>query len=139
MSYEEKGTWVYLVVSLGTYAVYVAVILGRAGTVPLAEVAYVAPMLWTIGIAILASVLGRVAVEIVKPSDSHKGDVRDKEINRFGDYVGFSVLAVGILPALVLTMLESEYFWIANAIYAAYILNALTASVVKLVAYRRGM
>jgi len=33
VSYEEKGTWVYLVTSAGAYAVYVAIILGRvAGT-----------------------------------------------------------------------------------------------------------
>ena len=28
MSYEEKGTWVYLVTSAGAYAVYLAIILG---------------------------------------------------------------------------------------------------------------
>jgi len=29
VSYEEKGTWVYLVASAGAYAVYLAIILGR--------------------------------------------------------------------------------------------------------------
>jgi hypothetical protein len=139
MSYEEKGTWVHLTVSLGTFLVYVAVILRRADGGPLAEVAYVAPMLWALGAGIVAAMVARVAVEIVRPSDSHRGDIRDKEIDRHGQYLGFYALAIGFLPALVLTMLEAAYFWIANAIYAAYVLNAVSASVAKLVAYRRGM
>jgi hypothetical protein len=36
MSYEEKGTWVYLVTSAGAYAVYLAIILGRVLTTPVA-------------------------------------------------------------------------------------------------------
>lgn len=139
MSYEEKGTWVYLVVSVGTYLGYVAVILRRARDVPFAEVAYLAPMLWTIGIAIVAAMVARIVVEMVRPSDSHKGDVRDKEIDRFGQYIGFHVLSVAFLPALVLAMLEVAYFWIANAIFAAFVLNAAASSIVKLVAYRRGL
>jgi hypothetical protein len=138
MSYEEKGTWVHLTVSLGAYLVYLAVILRRAGGGPVAEVAYVAPMLWAIGLGMLAAMIARVAVEIVRPSDSYRGDVRDKEINRHGQYIGFYALAIGFLPALVLSMLESAHFWIANAIYAAYVLNAVSAAAAKIVAYRRG-
>jgi hypothetical protein len=37
-----------------------------------------------------------------------------------------------------LAMAEGDHFWIANAIYLAFVLSALTASVVKIVAYRRG-
>jgi hypothetical protein len=29
VSYEEKGTWVYLVTSAGAYAVYLVIIVGR--------------------------------------------------------------------------------------------------------------
>ena len=52
MSYEERGVWVYLTVTVGTYAAYVAIILGRAGGTPLQDVSYVATLLWLIGIAI---------------------------------------------------------------------------------------
>ncbi|MEV7907642.1 hypothetical protein, partial [Streptomyces anulatus] len=96
MSYEEKGRWVYLLVILGTYGAYVAVILTRMQGVPLAEVAYVSPMLWSIGISIALSIIGRTVVEIAKPSESHKADVRDRDINRFGEYVGGIVLGVAM-------------------------------------------
>jgi hypothetical protein len=37
VSYEEKGTWVYLVTSAGAYAVYLVIILGRLASTPAAE------------------------------------------------------------------------------------------------------
>ena len=55
------------------------------------------------------------------------------------EYVGGIVLAVGMLVPFGLAMAEFEYFWIANAIYLAFVVSALTASVVKIVAYRRGL
>ncbi|HCU48234.1 MAG TPA: hypothetical protein DGG94_00110, partial [Micromonosporaceae bacterium] len=88
MSYEEKGKWIYLLTMLGTYVGYVAVILSRADGASVADVAYVAPMLWSIGIAIGLSIVGRIALEIAKPSDNYKIDARDKEINRLGEYIG---------------------------------------------------
>jgi len=139
MSFEEKGNWVFLVVSVVTYLAYVSILLGRAEDVPLAEVPYVSTMLWTIGIGIALSIIGNIVVAISKPSEADKSDVRDKDIKRFGEYVGGVVLAVGMLAPFGLALAESDYFWIANAIYLAFVLSALTASVVKIVAYRRGL
>jgi hypothetical protein len=36
-------------------------------------------------------------------------------------------------------MAEADHFWIANAIYAAFVLSALVSTPLKLVAYRRGL
>jgi hypothetical protein len=139
MSFDEKGNWLYLVVSVVTYLAYVSIILGRAQDVPLAEVPYVSTMLWTIGIAVALSIVGNILVAISKPSEADKSDVRDKDINRFGEYVGGVVLAVGMLAPFVLALTESDYFWIANAMYLAFVLSAFTSSAVKVVAYRRGL
>ena len=139
MSYEEKGSWVYLLVITGTYAVYVALVLSRAHGGPLAEVAYRSPMLWSIGISIGLSIIGRILIEIARPSDTHKLDARDKDINRFGEYVGGSVLAVGMLVPFALALLAAEHFWIANAMYATFALSAIVGTTTKLIAYRRGL
>lgn len=139
MSYEEKGKWVYLAVILGTYVAYLAVILGRAGGVPLAEVSYVPVMLGSIGIAIALSIVGRIAVEIAKPSESYQLDARDKDINRFGEYVGGIALAVAMVLPFALVLAAREDFWIANAMYAAFVISTLTSTCVKLSAYRRGL
>jgi hypothetical protein len=139
MSYEEKGQWVYLVVILGAYGAYLGVILRRADGIALTEVSYVSPMLWSIGIAIALSIIGRIAIEIAKPSETYKIDARDKDINRFGAYVGGIALAVAMVGPFGLTLAGADHFWIANAMYVAFVLSTLLGTAVKLVAYRRGL
>lgn len=139
MSYEEKGSWVYLVTVTGACAVYIALILSRAGGAPLSDVAYRSPMLWTMGIGILVTMAGRIAVEVVRPSDTHRADVRDKEIGRFGEFVGGSVLAVGMVVPFALTLLAADHFWIANAMYVTFVLATVTGAAARVVAYRRGL
>ena len=140
MSYEEKGTWVYLAVSVAGYGVYLSLLLPQlASGVAVEDVDYVAPMLWTIGGAIVATIVGRILVEIVFPSESTKGDVRDREIDRLGTRVGGSFVVIGALGALVLSMLEADWFWIANVVYLCFVLSALLESITRLVAYRRGV
>jgi cobalamin synthase len=138
MSFEEKNVWIYAAVSLAAFGVYVVIILGRAQGIPLAEVPYVGVMLWTIGAAIAASIVGRIVVAIAWPKDADKKDQRDKEINRFGEYIGQSFVVVGAAAALVLSMAEVDHFWIANAVYLAFVLSALLGSTAKIFAYRRG-
>ncbi|MFC6356212.1 hypothetical protein [Luethyella okanaganae] len=138
MSYEEKGTWVYLVVSVGAYAVYLALVLTQAATMPIAEAPYITPLLWTIGIAIAASIVGRIVIEIVKPSEGRTSDARDRGIGRSGLYAGLWFVVGGAVVALGLAMVEADYFWIANVIYLAFVLSAILQSVVKILSYHRG-
>lgn len=138
MSFEEKNTWIYAVVTVGAFAAYLATILGRAQGTPLAEVPYVGAMLWAIGGAIAASIVGRIVVAIAWPKDADKSDQRDKEINRFGEYIGQSFVVIGGVAALVLSMAEVDHFWIANAVYLAFVLSALLGATAKIVVYRRG-
>ena len=139
MSYEEKGTWVYLVTSAGGYLVYLVIMAGRLASIPVAEVPYVSVLLWTTGASVLASVIGRTLVETARPSDSRRGDVRDREISRFGEYAARWFVVAGAAAGLVMAMARWEYFWIANVIYLGFVLWAVAGSVMKLVAYRRGL
>ncbi|WP_033436139.1 hypothetical protein [Saccharothrix sp. NRRL B-16314] len=139
MSYEERGTWVYLVVSALTYLGYVWVVLSRAGGgAAITDVEYVAPLLWSIGISIGLAIVGRIAVEVARPSESHKADARDRDIHRFGEHVAGGVLGTGMVLPLGLALAEAPHFWIANAIYAVFTSWAVFGAAVKLVAYRRG-
>ena len=100
-------------------------------------------MLGAIGIGIALSIVGRIAVEIAghvaEPSDSHEPDERDRDIGRFGEYFAGTVLGIGMVVPFVLTLAEFDYFWIANAMYLAFIVSAVVGAVMKLVAYRRGI
>jgi len=123
------------VTSAGAYAVYLAIILGRVASTPVADVFYAAVLLWTAG----ASIIGRTLVETVSPSDSRRGDVRDRDVSRFGEYASRWFLVAGAAAALVMAMAKVDYFWIANVIYLGFVLWAVAGSALKLVAYRRGL
>jgi hypothetical protein len=138
VSFEEKGTWVSGMVVAATYVAYLTVVLAGAGETPLPEVAYVPPMLWSIGLAVALSIIGYIAVAVTRPSEADKSDVRDRDISRFGDYVGGIVLAVTMLVPFGLALAAFDHFWIANAMYAAFVLASLVSQAVKIVVYRRG-
>lgn len=140
MSYEEKGTWLYLVVAVVGFTVYATLVLPQlVGGTAVGEIEYVPVMLWTIGGAIVASIVGRILIEIVFPSDSTKGDVRDREIDQLGERVGSAFIVIGALGALVLAMFQAQWFWIANVIYLCFVLSAILSSITKIVVYRRGV
>ncbi|WP_181871124.1 hypothetical protein [Sphaerisporangium album] len=138
MASEEKSAWIMGLVAIAAYAVYAVIILGRAGQTPLAQVPYAAPMLWSIGGAILANIVLRVAAAAVSPGDAGRKDQRDREIYRFGEHIGQSFLVIGAVAALLMAMADWDRFWIANAIYLAFVLSAILGSVAKIAAYRWG-
>ncbi len=149
MPFEEKLTWVFAVVTAAVSAVYFATVLGRVGDVPVSEIAYQKPMLIAIGAAIAVTIVGTILAAIgtaisgeVTGSGSvdeiDRKDERDVHIKRRGELVGYYVLSAGMVGVLALTMLEFEYFWIANALYLSFVVASLVSSAVKLVAYHRG-
>lgn len=146
MSSEERGQWVYLIAIVLTYGAYAAIVLGQADGGPLTDVDYVPVMLAAIGIGIVLAIVGRIVVEIAGGiaaemaghDEGHEADIRDRDIGRFGEYFAGTVLGLGMVVPFVLTLAESDYFWIANAMYLAFVLSAVVGAVVKLVAYRRG-
>ena len=149
MPFEEKVTWVEAVVFAAVPTVYFVIVLGQLGTVPASEIAYQKPMLIAIGISIVLTIVGSILTGIGtgitaeirergSAGDIGRTDERDKQISRRGELIGYYVSSVGVVGAMALTMLEYDYFWIANALYLGFVIAALVSAAVKIVAYRRG-
>jgi len=149
MSFEEKVTWVSAMVFAIVPVVYLVDVVGQLGQMPASEIAYQRPMLIAIGVSIVLIILGSIltgigsgiTAEIMEPGSSAevgRSDERDASINQRGELVGYYVSSVGVVAAMALTMLEYDYFWIANALYLGFVIASLVAAAVKLVAYRRG-
>jgi hypothetical protein len=138
MPYEEKSAWIMAGVTIVTYSWYAVTVLGRAAAQPLQDVPYVATLLWTIGVAIVLTIIAHIIAAAVSPKDAGKIDQRDREINRYGEYIGQSFVVVGGIAAGALAMMETDHFWIANVVYLSFALSAILGSAAKIVAYRRG-
>ncbi|GIG61525.1 hypothetical protein Lfu02_58970 [Longispora fulva] len=138
MSSEERRAWIMVLVTTCAYAIYATLILRRAGDAPLADTPYAATLLWTIGGAIVASIVLHILFGGVVPKGARRTDERDKEINRLGEHIGSSFVILGGVTAMGMAMLKWDHFWIANVIYLAFVLSSLLGSTAKIVAYRRG-
>ncbi len=139
MSFEEKGTWVVTVIAAATAVFYFATILAQLPTTAVGDIDYQARLLTAIGATIGLSIVAMIVVGITSPEDAGKSDQRDRDINRLGEYFGGILLTFGMLVPFGLALAEAPYFWIANAMYAIFVLSGLCAAAVKLVVYRRGI
>ncbi len=139
VTHEEKRAWIMLVVSVIAYAGYVAVVLGRHDGGPLTAVPYVGALLWTVGGAMVASMLAEIGMGMASPRASRVKDDRDREIGRLGDHVGHAFVVIGAVSALLMAMAEWDWFWIANVIYLCFLLSAVIGSLAKVIVYRRGV
>lgn len=160
MSFEERRTWIEAVMAVIVPGWYFLSVLPQVASTPVATIDYQ----WLLGVSVVvfvATVIGGiiatniaalVANEIARARGDaahaetsaaaaalDRSDERDASIARIGAQVGGVVLGLGVLVPLGLAMAEQEHFWIANGLYAALVLSSLASSVVKLVAYRRGL
>lgn len=149
MSFEEKLTWINASTTLVVVGVYEWIVGGQLGATPVADIAYQRPMIIALVAIILLTIVGAivtaigsaVAAEITgegSVDDIGRSDERDKSIGRQGDLVGYYVSSALMLGVLVLAMVEVEHFWIANAMFAAFIIAGLASSAARIVGYRRG-
>jgi predicted membrane protein len=138
VSYEEKNLWIYAALALVLPLIYFVSLLGQLPNTAVTEIDYQWPMLKAIGAAIAGGIVGTIVIAITSPKDAGKADQRDKEINRLGEYVGGSILGVGMVGPFLMALAEFHHFWIANAMYLVFVLSALIGTTVKLIVYRRG-
>ncbi len=124
MTTAERRAWSLAVTSLIAYAVSLLLLL--------AGVSYVPALLSTVGGAIVVNMVTGMTF------GGGKADQRDREIGRFGEHIGQSLVVAGAVGALVLALFEARYSWIANVIYLGFVLSAVLGSVAKIFAYPRG-
>ena len=143
MGFEERNTWAYLAITVVTYATYVVLVLRSAAGGPLVEAPYQPYLLGTIGVALLVAIVVSIALRIsiaVRDREAGQGaDQRDREITAFGSRMGQSFIVIGAMAAMLMAVVEWDWFWIANVIYLCFILSALTESIARIVAYRTGL
>ena len=143
MVYEERNTWVGLIVSAIGMTIYVIVVLREAAGGPLTDVVWWPIMLWTIGasivVSIVVSILWGIFAGVRDPDGVGKSDQRDRDIAHMGGRVGQAFLVVAGLGVLVLCAFEAHWFWIANVMFFGFALTSVVGAAVRVVAYRRGL
>jgi hypothetical protein len=138
MTYEEKNTWIYVLVLAVTFGVYLIWLISQILSSSASEIAYSIPMMLAIGAAVVATVLGNILIAIAAPKEADKRDERDKEIGRHGEYSGQFLVNIAGLVVIVMCMFKLNQFWIAHSMYFAFVGSSIISSVVKILSYRQG-
>jgi hypothetical protein len=140
MTFEERSAWAYALIAITGPIVYFSALFARAAGTVISETPYVDLLLfWAIGFPIVASIVCAILISMIWHHGRNKKDQRDKDIDRHGEYVAGGTLAVSMLVPFGLTLANIDQFWIANAMYLAFVLSALVGAIVKIIAYRRGL
>lgn len=132
MTHDEKNTWIYLAIAVVVPVVYAVVLNARGGG---AEPNYEPLLIGAIAASIVLGIIGGI---VLGAAGKARRDERDARISHTGDLVGFYVMSVAALVPLGLALMEEQHFFIANSLYAAFVLSAIVSSVVKIALYRRG-
>jgi hypothetical protein len=140
MTFGERNTWVSAFILPAVSIAYFAVVLPRLRDQPAAEVSWVAPMLWAIGASIVGTIVGVIVVSIAAGIANRgvlesKEDVRDKQIDRYGDRIAQGIMGFGAAAVLVLAMVEADHFWIGNSLFLIGSIGATWGAIAKLRAY----
>jgi hypothetical protein len=139
MSYEEKAVWTQLLCSVGAYIAYLAIVVPRLSHTPAAHVSYLLPLMFTTIASVFVATIVRSALEVARPSDTNKADARDRDIARFAEHASRWCLLVTLAVGFWMAYRHWDYFWIANVIFLGIVLWVAVDSVLRLVAYRRGL
>ncbi|GAA1924319.1 hypothetical protein GCM10009775_15800 [Microbacterium aoyamense] len=143
MVYEERNTWVGLIVSVIVIPIYIIVVLQQAAGGPLEDVEWWPIMLWTIVGGIVLSIVGSIVWGILAGMRDREGigksDERDRDISRMGSRVGQSFMVIAGLGVLVECAFEVDWFWIANTMFFGFFLSAVVGGIASVIAYRRGL
>jgi hypothetical protein len=153
MSFEEKVTWLSGAITLIVAGWYLRFVLDALGRLPVEQIAYQRALLIALGAMVVLTIAGTVAVAIgtaianaigveltgkESADDVDRTDERDAVIEARGDRFAYYVVSALMVGALAMAMLEMPHFWIANAMFAAFVVAGMVGIAVKLVAYRRG-
>jgi len=143
MVYEERNVWAGLIVSVLVIPAYIVIVLQQTASTPVTEIDWLPPMLWTIGVGIVATIVVSVVWGIVAgardPDGVGRSDIRDRDISRMGGRVEQGFLVIAGLAVIALCVIGADVFWIANAMFAGFAVSAVVGGVARAIAYRRGL
>lgn len=138
MTQEEKKAWIRLITTAAAFITYVVIVLAGAGDRPLAEMPYVRTMVTVIVVSILTTIAAFIIVDMAAGESARRQDQRDREIRRFGEFLGMSLFVLGGGAAMVIAMAEVDHFWIANTLFLTWSLSVVVGAIAKAIAYRHG-
>lgn len=140
MSLTEGSRWAYLALVIATSIVYGSIVIPQLATTAPADIGWQIPMIWAIGVTVVGTIVLSIVLAIVTAIITRRepasADVRDKQIERYGDRIAQAIMAFGTGAVLILVMFELDWFWIGNSLYLIGVVGAVVGAIASLRASR---
>lgn len=139
MTFIEKSTLTMTLLLASVFGVYFVLVLGPVAASPDRQGAFTGLMVAATVILTILSVLTHIVLALAFREQANVGnDERDELIALRSERLSGLILAVGVFTGIVLAILDTASFWIAQALLAAWVIAEVSEGVRKLVLYRRG-
>jgi divalent metal cation (Fe/Co/Zn/Cd) transporter len=136
-SFEEKSVWVQLVGTLLGIAAYAAMSAGLISSGVRELPAYAAAFGVSIGMVVVAMVLGHVTVAIA--SRRIEADERDRLIAWKAEYRSSWLTAAGVMIGLTMMLFGYATVWVAHALLVSLYVSQVFNYLLRIVYYRKGV
>ena len=136
-SFEEKSVWMQLVATASVFAFYFYV----AGRMYAAGTRHLVPYVPVFAVAVvaLAAVLAAGHIAVVVASRPEGRDERDRLIGWRAESNSGWILAAGVILAIMGMIASYDNVFIAHLLFLSLLASQITAFVLQLVYYRRGL
>ena len=106
-----------------------------------AEIEFMWPLIWAVVTGVITNVVVTtfLAMRFNLGSSLKLTDERDIKIHRLGEFYTQGFYIIGGVLALLLSVIEAEYFWIGLSVFLSFALSSAVASFAKLIMYRLGI
>ncbi len=138
MNFQEKSTTLMTAAMALVYGAYFLALWHWHGVAPLDEVAYQPLLIAAIVPLIILAIVGHTLIALFEPREAGIEDERDRQIALHGERVGGMMMGVTMFFGIVLAMLETHHFYVANALMLGWVLAEILEGLTKIVLYRRG-
>jgi hypothetical protein len=136
-SFEEKSVWIQLVATAGVLGAYFLVA-GRMYAVGVRHLVPYVPLFTVAVVALVAVVaVGHIAVALANRPEGP--DERDRLIGWRAESNSGWILAAGVILAIMGLIASYDDVVIAHLLLLSLLISQITAFVLQLVYYRRGM
>jgi hypothetical protein len=139
ISFTEGVQYAGLALSVVSMLAYLAIVLTRVFTddVSVTKVAWQGPMLLVVAIGGALYGIGYSIARIChhRPVE----DVRDKEIQRYGESINGGLVGLTVGVSIVLLALNVEPFWVAHTLFLGSGFASFVSTAGRVAAYREGI
>lgn len=136
-SFEEKSVWVQLAAMVLTLAGYLYVAGSMMASGVRALPAYAAVFMVSVVVMVVLLVAGYIVAAVSGRVEGR--DERDRLIEWRAEHRSGWVLGLGVMGAVTAMVMSVEAVWVAHGLILSLYASEMLSSVLRLVAYRRGV